>query len=95
MTKSLLDSDLADQKFVACKNKKVMVIGGGDTGNDCVGTAIRWCIFRGTAGDDAESPGAESGKQSMAGVRESARQIMASRKRLLYLDTIRVSIRPP
>ena len=40
-TKSLLDSDLADQKFVACKNKKVMVIGGGDTGNDCVGTAIR------------------------------------------------------
>lgn len=41
MTKSLLDSDLADQKFVACKNKKVMVIGGGDTGNDCVGTAIR------------------------------------------------------
>lgn len=41
VTKSLLDSDLADQKFVACKNKKVMVIGGGDTGNDCVGTAIR------------------------------------------------------
>ena len=41
VTKSLLDSDLADQKFVACKNKKVMVIGGGDTGNDCVGTSIR------------------------------------------------------
>ena len=41
VTKSLLDSDLADQKFVACKNKKVLVIGGGDTGNDCVGTAIR------------------------------------------------------
>ena len=41
VTKSLLDSDLADQKFVACKNKNVMVIGGGDTGNDCVGTAIR------------------------------------------------------
>ena len=72
VTKSLLDSDLADQKFVACKNKKVMVIGGGDTGNDCVGTAIRLdCIFCGTAGDDAESPGPESGKQSMAGVAES------------------------
>ena len=41
VTKSLQDSDLADQKFVTCKNKKVMVIGGGDTGNDCVGTAIR------------------------------------------------------
>lgn len=41
VTKSLLDSNLADQKFVACKDKKVMVIGGGDTGNDCVGTSIR------------------------------------------------------
>ena len=41
VTKSLLDSDLADQKYISCKDKKVMVIGGGDTGNDCVGTAIR------------------------------------------------------
>jgi len=40
-TKSLLDSDLADGKFVSAKGKKVVVIGGGDTGNDCVGTCIR------------------------------------------------------
>lgn len=40
-TKSLLDSNFEDQKFIPCKGKKVMVIGGGDTGNDCVGTAIR------------------------------------------------------
>ncbi len=40
-TKSLLDSDLKDGKFISAKGKKVMVIGGGDTGNDCVGTSIR------------------------------------------------------
>ena len=41
VTKSLLDSNLKDGKHVAVKGKKVMVIGGGDTGNDCCGTAIR------------------------------------------------------
>ncbi|MDO5425931.1 MAG: glutamate synthase subunit beta [Eubacteriales bacterium] len=40
-TKSLLDSNFADQQFIPAKGKKVMVIGGGDTGNDCVGTSIR------------------------------------------------------
>ena len=40
-TKSLLDSQFEDGKFIPAKGKKVMVIGGGDTGNDCVGTAIR------------------------------------------------------
>lgn len=41
VTKSLLDSDLKDKKFVSPKGKHVVVIGGGDTGNDCVGTCIR------------------------------------------------------
>ena len=41
VTKSLLDSNFADHKFIPAKGKKVMVIGGGDTGNDCVGTSIR------------------------------------------------------
>ena len=40
-TKSLLDSNLKDKKFVSAKGKKVVIIGGGDTGNDCVGTSIR------------------------------------------------------
>ena len=40
-TKSLLDSDFEDKKFIPAKGKKVMVIGGGYTGNDCVGTSIR------------------------------------------------------
>lgn len=41
VTKSLLDSDLKEKKFASPKGKHVVVIGGGDTGNDCVGTCIR------------------------------------------------------
>ncbi len=40
-TKSLLDSNFEDGNFVNTKGKNVVIIGGGDTGNDCVGTAIR------------------------------------------------------
>ena len=40
-TRSLLDSAHQDGKFVSAKGKHVVVIGGGDTGTDCVGTAIR------------------------------------------------------
>ena len=40
-TKSLLDNDLKEGTFISAKGKEVVVIGGGDTGNDCVGTAIR------------------------------------------------------
>lgn len=41
VTKSLLDSRLADGSFFSPKDKDVIVLGGGDTGNDCTGTAIR------------------------------------------------------
>jgi len=41
VTKSLLDSGFADKAYIDAKGKNVVVIGGGDTGNDCVGTAIR------------------------------------------------------
>ena len=40
-TKSLLDSGLEDGSFISAKDKHVLVIGGGDTGNDCAGTSIR------------------------------------------------------
>ena len=40
-TKSLLDSELADGNFISAKDKHVVVIGGGDTGNDCLGTSMR------------------------------------------------------
>lgn len=41
VTKSLLDSGFEDKAYINPKNKHVVVIGGGDTGNDCVGTSIR------------------------------------------------------
>ncbi len=41
VTKSLLDSDFADGMAVDAKGKDVVIIGGGDTGNDCVATVIR------------------------------------------------------
>jgi NAD(P)H-dependent glutamate synthase small subunit len=40
-TKSLLDSNLEDGNYISAKDKKVIVIGGGDTGTDCIGTSIR------------------------------------------------------
>ncbi|WP_026508506.1 glutamate synthase subunit beta [Butyrivibrio sp. MC2013] len=41
VTKRLLDSDHKDVPYELAKDKDVIVIGGGDTGNDCVGTVIR------------------------------------------------------
>ena len=40
-TKSLLDSNHRDGKFISAKDKAVIVIGGGDTGTDCVATSMR------------------------------------------------------
>ena len=40
-TKSLLDSDFQDRQYISPEGKDVIIIGGGDTGTDCVGTAIR------------------------------------------------------
>jgi glutamate synthase (NADPH/NADH) small chain len=40
-TKSLLDSNHEDGRYLSAKDMDVIVIGGGDTGTDCVGTALR------------------------------------------------------
>jgi len=40
-TKSFLDSRHEDGRYLSAKDKDVIVIGGGDTGTDCVGTALR------------------------------------------------------
>ncbi len=40
-TKSLLDSGHGDKQFISAMDKHVIVIGGGDTGNDCIGTSMR------------------------------------------------------
>ena len=40
-TQSLLDHDLKAGTFISAKGKDVVIVGGGDTGNDCVGTCLR------------------------------------------------------
>jgi glutamate synthase (NADPH/NADH) small chain len=40
-TKSLLDSQHQDGNYISAKDKHVIVVGGGDTGTDCVGTSMR------------------------------------------------------
>ena len=40
-TKSLLDSGHEDGKYLSARDKDVIVLGGGDTGTDCVGTSLR------------------------------------------------------
>jgi glutamate synthase (NADPH/NADH) small chain len=40
-TRSLLDSGLGDGNYISAKDKNVIVIGGGDTGTDCIGTSLR------------------------------------------------------
>ncbi len=39
-TKSLIDNNL-ESGYISAKDKNVIVLGGGDTGNDCVGTCVR------------------------------------------------------
>ncbi len=39
--RKLAGEDVADEEFITARNKHVVVIGGGDTGADCVGTAHR------------------------------------------------------
>ena len=40
-TKALLDNTYEKGNYISAKDKHVVVVGGGDTGNDCVGTSIR------------------------------------------------------
>ena len=40
-TKSLLDSNLEDGNYISATDRHVIVIGGGDTGTDCIGTSLR------------------------------------------------------
>ncbi|CAJ0831468.1 16438_t:CDS:2 [Entrophospora sp. SA101] len=40
-SKSLMDSDLSNGQYISAKDKNVIVIGGGDTGTDCIATSLR------------------------------------------------------
>ncbi len=37
----MLDSGLGNGNYISAKDKRVIVIGGGDTGTDCIGTSMR------------------------------------------------------
>ncbi|MGI6205930.1 MAG: glutamate synthase subunit beta [Anaerovoracaceae bacterium] len=40
-TKSLLDHDLKEGTYISAKDKDVVIIGSGDTANDCLATVVR------------------------------------------------------
>jgi NAD(P)H-dependent glutamate synthase small subunit len=40
-TRSLLDSEHRDGAYISARGRRVVVIGGGDTGTDCIGTSMR------------------------------------------------------
>ena len=40
-TKSYLDSQFEDDRYISARDRDVIVIGGGDTGTDCIGTSLR------------------------------------------------------
>jgi glutamate synthase (NADPH/NADH) small chain len=40
-TKSLLDSQHRDGRYISAEGKRVIVVGGGDTGTDCIATSLR------------------------------------------------------
>ncbi len=40
-TKALLDHDMKEGTYISAEGKDVVIVGSGDTANDCVGTAIR------------------------------------------------------
>lgn len=40
-TKRVLGDDIAEEDFISAAGKHVIVIGGGDTGSDCIGTSAR------------------------------------------------------
>ena len=40
-TKQMVHGDLTDAEFISAEGKDVIVIGGGDTGTDCIGTSLR------------------------------------------------------
>lgn len=55
--KSYLDSGLEDGNYISGKDKHVIVIGGGDTGTDCVATALRHgCTSVSQFGTHAKAP---------------------------------------
>ena len=88
VTKSLLDQDLKEGTFIPAKGKHVLVIGGGDTGNDCVGTAIRLGAKSVTQLEMMPKPPAERAENNTW-----RRRTMVRKRPLQSLEKIRECIR--
>ena len=70
-TKSLLDSQHKDGNYISAKDKHVIVVGGGDTGTDCVGTSMRHGCKSLTQLEILPRPAdSAAGRQSLAGMAE-------------------------
>ncbi len=92
-TKSLWDNGLKEGTFISAKDKDVIVIGGGDTGNDCVGTCMRHgCKSITQLEMMPKAP--DEDRRAILGHsgRWSARQITVRKKQSQSLDMIRVFI---
>jgi NADPH-dependent glutamate synthase beta subunit-like oxidoreductase len=82
-TASLLDSHHADGKFISAKGKRVVVIGGGDTGCDCIGT--NWSTSNSSTNPPKNAPKTTLGPNGLV----SSAAIMDTKKPLKNLATIR------
>ena len=82
--------------WVDTKGKNVVVIGGGDTGNDCVGTAVRQGA-KSVVQIEMMPKLPDERAQTIRGRNGlvSARQITVRKKRLPYLDMTLESIQQP
>ena len=70
-TKALLDTDMAEGTYISAKGKNVVIVGSGDTANDCVGTAIRHgakSVLQ--MQRHGRPPGKAGGIESVAGISE-------------------------
>lgn len=63
-TRSLLDSKHEDGNYLSAKDKNVVVIGGGDTGTDCLGTSLRHGCKNLVNFEIVERPGVERGSNN-------------------------------
>ena len=96
VTKALLDSDFQNPPQELAKGRRVLVVGGGDTGNDCVGTVLRLRAKSVTQLEmmPARPPRARPPTLGRNG-RGWARPTMVNKRRSSSLARIRAPTRPP
>ncbi len=81
-TKSLLDADHEDGAFLSAKGLDVIIIGGGDTGTDCVATALApWLPQSDPVRDPAPAAGQSRAGQPLAAVAEGLQDSTTARRK--------------